>query len=257
LRQRRYAGDAHHNHYHSGWRAARTDLDGRCIVPLTSPVDRSPHALMMVSPARGEASWQPISSVAEHHKGTHTHMTEDLAPLLRAGQRVGSRHLNLPFFFHFFRAHTRINPGLCVQDRLRIPISNKKRGSSTLKFLPQADPQARTGAQVGTPVRDPRDLTGKGERAKKSWWPTTFRWFGSALMMWTNRRSMAPGRPGGSPGAPTGREFQKKPPRDESQRHAKEKKKFSTDAASMFQKPNISACHCCVTDRELHYIRYK
>lgn len=81
LRHRRYAGDVHrqhhhYHHYHSGCRVDPNGHDGHCIVPLTSPVDTSAHT-PMVSPARGgRASWQPISPVAGHHKGTHTHARE-------------------------------------------------------------------------------------------------------------------------------------------------------------------------------------
>lgn len=208
LRHRRDAGDVHrqHHHHHSGCRVDPNGHDGHCIVPLTSPVDTSAHA-PMVSPARGRrASWRPISPVAgRHHKGTHTHthtrerdlatFVEGRAPYWKPPWEPAHFLLCFP---SVFRAHMRINPAwLCAQD-LRRGHQQKKRGSS--KFSPR-NKQARTGAQVGTLVRHPRDLT--GTLPKTSWWPTTFRCFGSTwLMMWTNRtidrvpiRSTTPGPP--------------------------------------------------------------
>lgn len=133
LRHRRYAGDVHrqHHHHHSGCRVDPNGHDGHCIVPLTSPVDTSAHA-PMVSPARGRrASWRPISPVAGHHKGTHTHERErDLATFVEGRAPYWKPPLEPAHFLlcfpSFFRAHMRINPAwLCAHKTCVVATSKK------------------------------------------------------------------------------------------------------------------------------------
>ena len=199
LRHRRYAGDVHrqhqyYHHHHSGCRVDPNRHDGHCIVPLTSPVDTSAHA-PMVNPARGEgqlAAHFTRCRTSQGHTHTHTHTREISPLLLRAGHRIGSSHWNLTFFsyfrspFSFFRAHMRINPGwLCAHKTARPALWPPEDKNVALPSFPKL---ARTGAQVGTLVRHPRDLTGlrgdgKGELV--AYRISLFRV--DSLMMCTNR----------------------------------------------------------------------